>query len=494
MITNAYKQTGLLLGAGASYEVGMPLVWELTKELKDWLTPEKFQEIQAEWRLQGGDIPDEVVDDFTRILKRQDLHYESILGYLETQSSRQHGHAQHYHHLYGWLIQMVYFILYYRHVNNREFIRRHIPSYEGLNSFVQETGTLWVFSLNHDLIIEAVAEHFEIPLFTGFGPSTRRFPCINMKGERTGELVAEFLSGSDLDSGRLNYPNPLQRGIYLLKIHGALDQFAINDGKDFVRLYSSDRNDDVIDVLRRSHEELNYFDDGNPTQPVRITNEIAYADSDGVLQFMRRSLLSGAHKFDGLWSQIVPKSMLSAFERNIGYITNLVCIGYGFGDQHINVALRRWLERSAHNTIEIVSPSAASVPDFLLHVAPQVTITASGTFDFLDAKAGIARSRCEQLERAVAAKMRGIGKERAAAIAANTADGFLDTSIKRLVEKVAQLPKVNGQPDFSGVDIRAFAKECMVPLDVSQESILERMLAQIESATETSSAPPIPTE
>jgi hypothetical protein len=33
------KLTGLFLGAGASYEVGMPLVWELTEELFRWLTP-----------------------------------------------------------------------------------------------------------------------------------------------------------------------------------------------------------------------------------------------------------------------------------------------------------------------------------------------------------------------------------------------------------------------------------------------------------------------
>ena len=34
--------TGLFLGAGASCEAGMPLVRELTAEIKNWLTAGKF--------------------------------------------------------------------------------------------------------------------------------------------------------------------------------------------------------------------------------------------------------------------------------------------------------------------------------------------------------------------------------------------------------------------------------------------------------------------
>ena len=39
--------TGLFLGAGAYYEVGMPLVWELTSELKAWLTPDRSFELST---------------------------------------------------------------------------------------------------------------------------------------------------------------------------------------------------------------------------------------------------------------------------------------------------------------------------------------------------------------------------------------------------------------------------------------------------------------
>ena len=230
------KIISLLLGAGASYEAGMPLVWELTAELKSWLTPEKFRELNANCRQQGEGVPDAVENDFINVLSREDMHYESLLGFLEAQHSRNGHLGQPYHRLYVWLIQIVYFILYNRHLNNCDFIARRLKFYEGLSTLVNQNTTLRVFSLNHDLIIELAAQHFKIPLFSGFGPSRMTFPCTDQRGHNSGEIEAEVLLGVDLDAGKLHYPDPPERGIYLLKLHGALDQFAVNDGKDFIRL------------------------------------------------------------------------------------------------------------------------------------------------------------------------------------------------------------------------------------------------------------------
>jgi hypothetical protein len=44
------ESVGLFLGAGASFELGMPLVWGLTAELKAWLTPAKLRELNESWR------------------------------------------------------------------------------------------------------------------------------------------------------------------------------------------------------------------------------------------------------------------------------------------------------------------------------------------------------------------------------------------------------------------------------------------------------------
>jgi hypothetical protein len=75
------RLTGLLLGAGASYEAGMPLLWELTAEIMNWLTPDKIRALNAGWRVQGGGYADGVINDLVLMLERPAVHYEAILGY-----------------------------------------------------------------------------------------------------------------------------------------------------------------------------------------------------------------------------------------------------------------------------------------------------------------------------------------------------------------------------------------------------------------------------
>jgi hypothetical protein len=77
--------TGLFLGAGASFEAGMPLVWDLTAEISAWLTPEKLRELNAGWRDQGTGNPDAVIDSLVASLLNPSMHYQSILGNLEVQ-------------------------------------------------------------------------------------------------------------------------------------------------------------------------------------------------------------------------------------------------------------------------------------------------------------------------------------------------------------------------------------------------------------------------
>ena len=62
--------TGLFLGAGASYEAGMPLTCDLTAELKQWLTFDKLRWLNESWRSQGGGHSDRIIDDFVSVLSR----------------------------------------------------------------------------------------------------------------------------------------------------------------------------------------------------------------------------------------------------------------------------------------------------------------------------------------------------------------------------------------------------------------------------------------
>ena len=385
----------------------MPLVWDVTATLKKWLTLDKLRSFNEVWRSQGGGYPEAVIEDFVRIYSRSDLHYENMLGYLETQFTRHSPVREKYHHLYSWLLQMVGFFLYYRHINNAGYIRRNLRYYDGLSSFAHDNRPLWIFSLNHDLIIECLATTIgDLPLSSGFTNEVVHIPRRDQTREITGHVRAEVLPGQDLEQSAMPFFRQGTHGINLLKLHGSLDIFTFRDGKDLLKILPIENSVvGVLETLRVTNEELNY----NPANPVMATNEIVYADEKGEMQFLRRSLLAGAYKFNPRTSQVLPLPLLKHFRSNINFLQSLVCIGYGFGDSHVNQVIREWLEFREDRRLVIVRPDATSIPEAFLHVAPQVELQPYTATDYLDSVAGIVRPKREANEKRLAAWMRRCG-------------------------------------------------------------------------------------
>jgi hypothetical protein len=400
--------TGLFLGAGASYEVGMPLVGELTDEIKAWLTPDKLRVLNRGWRAQGGGHDEEVIDELAATLARTDMHYESILGSLETHFRRSTPLSQDFRGLYAWFVELVYHFLYLRHVNNVQKIKRNLSCLDGIVALAQQHKPLWVFSLNHDQIVECLAAERAIPVSAGFSGLRKTLPRRDSAGRQIGELTAEVISAAELERG-LPFFRPGTHGINLLKIHGALDIFTFDNGRDLLRLLPQDcSTEGVIETLRIANEELRYVDASSGRQ-AKATNEIAYADEQEEMQFLRRTLLAGAFKFDARRGQVLPKQMLTHFRSNLNSVTRLICVGYGFGDAHINGVMREWLEFSPARTLEIVAPKLTVLPPSLLHLARQVTVVDAAASTYFDQVGGIARSEEERLERRLALEAAGIG-------------------------------------------------------------------------------------
>ena len=362
----------------------MPLVWELTADLKRELPPEKLREANARWRANGEGYPDAVIDSALSMLGRDDVHYEAMLGYLETLSRRPGlgDLRQPYYGLHAWFVQAIYHLLYLRHTKNADPIEARLPWLDGIHHLVEQSSPLWIFELNHDMIIEMWAARQSVPVNAGFSSTRVTFPRRNEADEKIGDLAAEFLSGADLDKGA-HFFQPGSRGINLLKIHGALDIFACGDsGKDLVRLLPTAPSPKGVMVsLIAANEEL--FHPELRARRMNTTNEITYADDAGVMQFLRRTIVSGAHKFDGQ-DQVLPPSVLKLFSSNINWVTHLICIGYGFGDIHINTVIRAWLEFSADREITVVAPGMKDIPASLLHLAPQVTMRDTTANDYLN--------------------------------------------------------------------------------------------------------------
>jgi hypothetical protein len=213
------------------------------------------------------------------VLVLPELHYENILGFLETQF-RRHSAApsqHHFHGLYAWLVEAVYWIFHLRHVNNLTYIERNLRHFDGIARLAEKNSPLWIFSLNHDLIIECLAAAHSIPLNSGFTTSVVALPRRNSSGVKTGELRAEVITGDQLEKSGMPFLQPGTPGINLLKIHGALDVFTFRNGNDLLKLLPVEKTvAGVIETLRAANEELI-----SPSLPMKATNEIVYDDDGG---------------------------------------------------------------------------------------------------------------------------------------------------------------------------------------------------------------------
>ncbi|MFC1890711.1 hypothetical protein ACFL4G_13240, partial [Thermodesulfobacteriota bacterium] len=127
------KPDGLLFGAGASYELGMPLVSEFTNEIRSRINKMDIRSVNDSWKEQGGGYPDDMIDELLDQLSHAELNYENILGFFQIMYNRHGGHGvgQKYAGLFSWLSELIYFTLYGRHINNVDYIKAGVSMFDG---------------------------------------------------------------------------------------------------------------------------------------------------------------------------------------------------------------------------------------------------------------------------------------------------------------------------------------------------------------------------
>jgi hypothetical protein len=364
--------TGLLLGAGSSQEYGMPVASEISERLRRELPPDGLRFHNKRAQSVGRGVPDSILDEFLAVLSRTDMSYENIIGYLETNYLRNATAGKpgpHYHGLASILNDVIYKIIYQKHHQIARTSTSALSYLDGLGNLAHRNLPLWVFTLNHDVVLECAAIKLGISVNSGFGtkeslPLQRPLP-----GGAT-SIDVEVLTADQMDNGLPFYQHGTP-GINLVKLHGSLDLFTIRDGKDVIKLIPlGDAADAPVRSLVAANEVLPF----RPANGVNATNEIIYLDRAKEIQFLRRTILSGAFKYSPRKDQVLPKGFLGVFQAMINYVTNLISIGYGFEDIHVNDAVRRWLEVTSDRRLEIVDPSRNWIPSDFRHLSPQIDI------------------------------------------------------------------------------------------------------------------------
>ncbi|TGK87198.1 hypothetical protein EHQ24_03120 [Leptospira noumeaensis] len=354
---------GFLLGAGASYNLGMPLTDELTKEFKSILiaaidTP--YFKVQRN-----------IFDLIYPILTNPNNTYEDIIGTLEVEIRRHENRAisQQIHDVLSRYLELVYSILLSRHERNKNFINLQLDFFKPILEYCKD-GPLWVFSLNHDVMIEIICSYFNIPLKCGFNEKLK----IN-------NIEFEMLSRSEMKKNKFSF-HTKESGINLIKLHGSLDLFVKNDELNYIKV-SIDKNDHLKII-----EDLKKLDqiekETSISFGVRCTNEIAYYDEENILQFLRKTIISGKHKYSTKISHTMDDWFFKLFKSYINSVDELYSIGYGFLDPHINQVLIDWLEFSSKRNITIVNPNIKNIPSNFSYLDKQIKIINSGIITFLN--------------------------------------------------------------------------------------------------------------
>jgi hypothetical protein len=373
--------------------MGMPLRTEINAELLAWLNPDSLRRLNATWRSRGFGHPDEVIEDVAGRLAPEEFDYEALLGHLEAQylEDAREGHARAYHGLYAWLAQLVYQLLYRRQVERRDSYREGLQYFEGLAHLARANRPLWIFSLNHDVLVECIAALFGIDVSCGFSERRVALPCRNAAGQPIAALSAALLTEAEMASGQLGFFKTGWPGINLLKLHGALDVFTHGEGRDLIRLVpGEDTFDAIIDALQIANEGLLDANIVSSLVPdaLAVMNQIPYIDAQDRPQVLGRTLLASAARLTDPYPQLMQRRWLEYFRASLVGVERLVAIGCGLRDGDVNEIVDGWLRASPGHRLEIVAPGIAQVPPFLQQLSTQVDLVPASATIYLERVAG----------------------------------------------------------------------------------------------------------
>jgi len=355
------SKLAVFLGAGASFEVGLPLVWELTSTIRKNIIK------RIDTNLFNFRNNDTIKAQFIQLILNPDLHYEQVIGELENQVLNENKRDSIWRGLAMQMVEVVHLLLLEEHRNTISMMRRKFENYGGIKELAN-CGSVDFFSLNHDVVIEELCSFYGVEFRDGFHSDSHEYQHIGK---------FKILKKEQIKNGEYNFLNSEESGINLIKLHGALDVFCANDKDLFLKVCSQSERGRVLESLLA----LEKYSFRIAKNQFRAVNELTVKDDKGELQFFRRSLLSGAHKFSDRIEQIIPISFLHLFEQRLALTNKIVIIGYSFGDEHINLILEDWTNR-IDAKVEILDPFRSDVPACFERNSRKVTITPAGLTDF----------------------------------------------------------------------------------------------------------------
>lgn len=362
----------LLLGAGFSFDLGMPLVNTLTQDFFHFLTPERMEKYIKSWKLAepyGADRPlnpksmDEVFEIYLKHRSNSESNYENFLKeiqdrYHELGAKQDHKDTMHF--AFGRFLEILFHMFWMYQSNNFAIYMLNKRFYDSFFDLMGNNKELWGLTLNHDLLIEFLCLDNRIPISFG-GTEEVYFPLSN---KNMNEIVSfwsiprrnmkletmDFIKGSS--------------GVNLIKLHGAINEFSYNDDKNVLHI-KPEQNETASSYIQRVKKvlyDMHYYIND---VPMKVCNEIVVSDLEGKAQFLRTSLLTGGYKYSETFDPKPGEEKIHLMEEVLAQVDELVIIGYGFGYNHVNLRLYNAMLLNKDLTVKIIDPFRTKVPDIL---------------------------------------------------------------------------------------------------------------------------------
>lgn len=354
---------GLLLGAGFSFDLGMPLASEFSDTLFSFFTAEKMSHIINNLRghkpySNNRTLCDTTLSKFIEIynefLKSNNTNYEELFRIIEDLPLASTVAQETRHYFLGKLRTIIneLFLIYQKETYLYYLLNR--DKYRWLiDEFAKDE--LWVFTLNHDLLIEMLCLDYSIPLCEGYS-HTFQVPQSNLNLKDVFEFGRIEATEKSVDN--LNYPKN-SKAINLLKIHGGLNEYFQGDEKSgryrlFFPISNCKSSLEYLTKLDQFVHVPHYYINGRKPN---IEGELCFSDFEGTMQFMQPSILTGSKKYHTTLSNHRHEEKIELFSSGLEKIDELYIIGYSFGDKHINHRISHAMHLSSNLKVMIINPT-----------------------------------------------------------------------------------------------------------------------------------------
>lgn len=366
---------GLLLGAGFSYDFGMPLGKDMTDiflALFDWWQVKKLIFLLSLKESYGKDRPINrkaiseclnMILSYKKVYEKSggDGNYEDLIGSIEAAHDIP-GKSLTDRDSYSFVLSFLYDVIYkilelYQNESYSRLYERAFPLYSKLNNILSDEET-WVANLNHDLYLECLAIDLGIPLTQG-DTGTIYFPIDN----RNLSDGITFLCSKRKDINFDHYGFfKGQKGINLIKIHGGLSELEYKDRNIICNLNMNYGNSRLLISDYNRIEKMAFYVNG---QPIPCGKDRVVSNEDGELDIIVKAMMTGRNKYSKTSNPKEGEEKLILLDKMLDSLDELTIIGYGFGDKHINYRLSNAMVRNNSLNLWIISPGTNRTPEIL---------------------------------------------------------------------------------------------------------------------------------